>query len=109
RDADRRTEGAVGRARALRTAVLPAIEEARRMTEEGYRAGRVDLLRLLEAQRAVLDNRLAAAEAAATFARAFADLERAVGRRFDAKETHARRAGVAVAAGPFRRLPPWPR
>jgi outer membrane protein, heavy metal efflux system len=85
RDAYHRSEGAGQRARALRESVLPAIEEARKMTEEGYRAGRVDLLRLLEAQRAVLDARLALAEATASYGRAFADLERAVGRRLDAK------------------------
>ena len=85
RDAYHRAEGGIERARALRESVLPAIEEARKMTEEGYRAGRVDLLRLLEAQRAVLDTRLAMAEATATLGRALADLERATGRRLDAK------------------------
>jgi cobalt-zinc-cadmium efflux system outer membrane protein len=89
RDAYRRTEGAAERARGLQRTVLPAMEEARRMTEEGYRAGRLDLLRLLEAQRAVLDSRLAAAEAAAALARAFADLERATGRPLDAGGNHA--------------------
>jgi outer membrane protein TolC len=83
REAYRRTQGAAERARAITKAVLPAMEEARRMTEEGYRAGRVDLLRLLEAQRAVLDSRLAQAEATAGFGHAFADLERAVGHRLD--------------------------
>ena len=85
RDAFHRAEGAGVRARALQKTVLPAIEEARRMTEEGYRAGRLDLLRLLEAQRAVLDTRLSAAEASASYGRAIADLEHAVGRRLDAK------------------------
>jgi cobalt-zinc-cadmium efflux system outer membrane protein len=85
RDAFHRAEGGIERERALRESVLPAIEEARKMTEEGYRAGRVDLLRLLEAQRAVLDTRLALAEASAALGRAQADLERASGRRLDAK------------------------
>ena len=58
-DAYARAQGAGARARSLATDVLPALEEVRRMTEEGYRDGRVDLLRLIDAQRARLDNRLA--------------------------------------------------
>src|SRR5262249_4903452 len=88
RDAYQRTQGASARARALRNEVLPAMEEARKMTGEGYPAGRADLLRLLGAQRAVVDTRLAAAEAAAGLARACADLERAVGRRLDESHAH---------------------
>jgi cobalt-zinc-cadmium efflux system outer membrane protein len=49
------------------------------MTEGGYRDGRVDLLRVLDAQRAVLEARLAALEARATWQRALAELERAIG------------------------------
>ena len=49
------------------------------MTEEGYRDGRVDLLRVLEAQRALLDGRVAHVDAQATWQRALADLERAQG------------------------------
>ncbi len=41
-DAYRRTQGASLRLRALREQVLPSMQEARDMTEEGYRAGRVD-------------------------------------------------------------------
>jgi len=67
------------RARALGLEVLPALEETRRMTEEGYRDGRVDLLRVLDAQRAVLDGRAAYVEARAAWQRALADVERAVG------------------------------
>jgi len=37
------------------------------MTEEGYRLGRVDLIRLLDAQRALLESQLAAAEAEASW------------------------------------------
>ena len=67
------------RARALGLDVLPALEETRRMTEEGYRDGRVDLLRVLDAQRAVLDVRAAYVEAQAAWQRALADVERAMG------------------------------
>ena len=78
-DAYELAKGADLRARALGEEVLPALEEARQMTEEGYRDGRVDLLRVLEAQRAVLDGRLAYVEAQAASQRALADLERAMG------------------------------
>jgi cobalt-zinc-cadmium efflux system outer membrane protein len=78
-DAFRRTQAAGRRARQLASSALPAMEEARAMTEESYRAGRADLVRVLEAQRAVLDARLGALEATATWARSFADLERAAG------------------------------
>jgi cobalt-zinc-cadmium efflux system outer membrane protein len=78
-DAFRRTEAAADRARALAQKALPAMEEARAMTEESYRAGRADLVRVLEAQRAVIDVRLAQLDAIATWARSFADLERAAG------------------------------
>ncbi|HEX3697998.1 MAG TPA: TolC family protein [Polyangia bacterium] len=88
-DAYRRTEGARVRLRALREQVLPSMKEARDMTEEGYRSGRVDLLRLLDAQRALLDSRLAEAEAAASWSRAVADLENATGSTFTEGGTHA--------------------
>ena len=67
------------RARALGLEVLPALEETRRMTEEGYRDGRVDLLRVLDAQRALLDGRVGYVEAQVAWQRALADVERAVG------------------------------
>jgi cobalt-zinc-cadmium efflux system outer membrane protein len=76
-DAFRRTEAASTRARELARKALPAMEEAYAMTEESYKAGRADLVRVLEAQRAIVDLRLAQVEAVATWARAFADLERA--------------------------------
>ncbi|HVY40834.1 MAG TPA: TolC family protein [Polyangia bacterium] len=84
-DAYARAQGAGARARSLRSDVLPALEEVRRMTEEGYRDGRVDLLRLLDAQRARLDSRLAQVEAQAAWERALAEVERAVGRRLDGR------------------------
>ena len=71
------------RARALGLEVLPALEESRRMTEEGYGDGRVDLLRVLEAQRALLEGRAAYVEAQAAWQRALADVERAMGSPLD--------------------------
>ena len=82
-DAFLRTEAAAARARALGSQALPALDEARALTEESYRAGRADLVRVLESQRALVDARLAEVEAIATWARAFADLERATGRDLD--------------------------
>lgn len=78
------------RADAFGKEVLPALEEARRMTEEGYRDGRVDLLRLLEAQRALLEGRGAYVEAQATAQRALADVERALGTPLAGGATGAR-------------------
>jgi cobalt-zinc-cadmium efflux system outer membrane protein len=88
-DAYRRTEGANAKLHAFRELVLPALKEARTMTEEGYQLGRVDLIRLLDAQRALLESRLAAAEAEATWGRAVADLEKAAGADFRGDGTHA--------------------
>ena len=78
-DSYEQAQAAELRARALGQDVLPALEEARRMTEEGYRDGRVDLLRVLEAQRAVLDGRAGFVEAEAASQRALADVEHALG------------------------------
>lgn len=75
----RESEGAAVRARALTDAVLPGLTEARQMTEDGYRDGRVDLLRVLEAEAAVREARLAQVEARASWQRALADVERDIG------------------------------
>jgi cobalt-zinc-cadmium efflux system outer membrane protein len=85
-----RAKGAGARARALAADVLPALEEVRRMTEEGYRDGRVDLLRLLDAQRARLESRIALVDAQATWERALADVERAAGARLDLRAADPR-------------------
>jgi cobalt-zinc-cadmium efflux system outer membrane protein len=89
-DAFGRATGAGARARALASEVLPGLEEVRRMTEEGYRDGRVDLLRLLDAQRARLDSRLAEVQAEATWQRALAEIERAAGVVLDRGPSGAR-------------------
>jgi outer membrane protein, heavy metal efflux system len=88
RDAAERAVGAAARMRALETEVLPAMTEARRMTEDAYRDGRVDLTRLIEAQRALLDSRGAAVDAEAVWARAAADVERAAGRVEGVADAH---------------------
>jgi cobalt-zinc-cadmium efflux system outer membrane protein len=75
----RESDSAALRARALTGEVLPALEEARRMTEEGYRDGRVDLVRVLDAQTAVRDAKLSAVQAQAAWQRARADVERSLG------------------------------
>jgi cobalt-zinc-cadmium efflux system outer membrane protein len=75
----RESEGAAVRTRALTDAVLPGLAEARQMIEGGYRDGRVDLFRVLEAQTAVREARLAQVEAQATWQRALADVERDIG------------------------------
>ena len=80
RDAVERAGGAGAKRDALETEVLPAMTEARRMTEDAYRDGRVDLTRLIEAERALLDSRGALVDAEAVWARAVADVERAAGR-----------------------------
>ena len=78
-DALGRATGAGARSRTLVNSVLPALEEVWRMNEEGYRDGRVDLLRLLDAQRARLETRIAVVDAEAAWERALADVERAAG------------------------------
>jgi cobalt-zinc-cadmium efflux system outer membrane protein len=78
-DAHARSLAAADRLRALRSEVVPALEQARKMTEEGFRSGRLDLIHLLDTQRAFIEARLAEVEAEATFSRAAADVERALG------------------------------
>jgi outer membrane protein, heavy metal efflux system len=78
-DAGSRASAALARLTALREEVLPLLDEARQLTDEGYQAGYFDLVRLLDARRTALETRLAMVEAHATWARAMADLERAAG------------------------------
>jgi outer membrane protein TolC len=58
---------------------VPRAEQALRVAESGYEAGTVDFARLIESARAIEMVHLEHVEAAATFEKAFADLERAVG------------------------------
>ncbi len=76
-EGERRAAAAFARLTALRDEVLPPLEEARQLTDEGYQAGYFDLVRLLDARRTALETRLAIVDAHATWARAMADVERA--------------------------------
>jgi cobalt-zinc-cadmium efflux system outer membrane protein len=84
-----RTAGASDKLRALRQEVLPAMQEAKEMTEEGFRSGHVDLIRVIEAQHALLESRVAEVDASAAWARAAADLERASGVDLEKAAAHA--------------------
>jgi cobalt-zinc-cadmium efflux system outer membrane protein len=86
----RDAQGALGQQEALHGDVVPALLEARKMTEEGYRSGRIDLLHLLDTQRALIESQLAEVDANAAFGRALAELERAAGVRLDAGGERAR-------------------
>ncbi|HEX4353795.1 MAG TPA: TolC family protein, partial [Polyangiales bacterium] len=79
RDAYLRSASARIEWRVLREEVLPAMQEAKSMTDEGYRDGYIDLLRVLDAQRALLEARMAEVSALASWVRALTDLERASG------------------------------
>ena len=88
-DAYRRSQSARAKLRALREDVLPAMAEARAMTNEGYRAGRIDLLHVLDAQRSIVESQVDEMTSIAAFARAAADLERALGVDLAQGKTHA--------------------
>ncbi len=109
-DAYHRTRSGAGRAREIGRSALPASEEARALTEESYRAGRADLLRVLDAQRAVLELRLAEREAIGAWARAFADLERAVGAALPqgASDSPPSPSPSSSSSSPPPPPPPWP-
>ena len=59
--------------------MLPLLDEARQLSDEGYQSGYFDLVRLLDARRAELETRLAIVDANAAWARAMADVERSAG------------------------------
>lgn len=67
------------RAKILREGVVAATDTAARATEESYALGRAQLVAVLDAQRARIDARVALAEAIASRAQAWIDIERAVG------------------------------
>ncbi|MFO0746101.1 MAG: TolC family protein [Myxococcota bacterium] len=82
----REAETARRRLAALARDVLPAAREVAAMTREGFASGRLDLLRVLEADQAVRQAQADELEARAAWARALAALEHAVG---DAEALHA--------------------
>ncbi len=78
-DAAARSRGAAVQLESLSTSVVPALLEARSLTVEAFQLGTLDVLRVLDAQRAISDARIAEVTARSTWARAVADLERAAG------------------------------
>ncbi len=76
-----RTEAARQRLEALDTATLPASREAAELAGIAYREGRLDLLRLLESERALLDAGVARVETWVLWGTERASLERLVGGR----------------------------
>jgi len=64
--------------------VLPAVETAIRRAESAYREGDVSYVVVLETARQFLDSRLRQEQLRAELRRAWAELERSVGRRLDA-------------------------
>jgi cobalt-zinc-cadmium efflux system outer membrane protein len=75
----RTLEAATARQRTLADAVVPAARAAAKATEEAYGLGRAPLVAVLDAERALVDMRLAALQAQAARASAWADVEHAVG------------------------------
>ncbi len=74
-----RTEAARQRVAALDRATLPAAREAAELTGIAYREGRIDLLRLLESERALLDVSVSREETWVLWGTQRAGLERLVG------------------------------
>ena len=81
-DAWERARASAAQRLALKTHVLPDLEETRALTEEGYTLGRLELLRVLEAQKVLLETQLAEVQAVGTWTRAVADLERSSNQLF---------------------------
>lgn len=72
-------EAATTQQRTLVDAVVPASQGAARATEDAYALGRAQLVAVLDAERALVEVRLAALDAEAARATAWADIEHAVG------------------------------
>ena len=74
-----RWSGARSTAGTLETSVLPQSRRNLDVIQQAYQLGQLRLLDVLNEQRRLLDLRLSALDAQAETARAFAELERAVG------------------------------
>ena len=74
-----RVSGSQRKVRVFESKILPAAQDNLRAAESGYEAGTVDFLRLIEAQRQVLDLREKHQMAITDFHRRAAELSRAVG------------------------------
>jgi cobalt-zinc-cadmium efflux system outer membrane protein len=72
-------EAATARQRTLAESVVPAAQGAAKATEEAYSLGRAQLLAVLDAERTLVDARVAALVAQATQASSWADVEHALG------------------------------
>jgi cobalt-zinc-cadmium efflux system outer membrane protein len=72
-------EAATAQHRTLAESVVPAAQGAARATEEAYALGRAQLLAVLDAERALVDARVAALQAQAARADAWADVEHSLG------------------------------
>lgn len=74
-----RVQGSRHKIEVFESKILPAAQENLRAAQSGYEAGTVDFLRLIEAQRQILDLREKYQIAVADYHRRMAELERAVG------------------------------
>jgi cobalt-zinc-cadmium efflux system outer membrane protein len=72
-------EAATTQERTLVDAVVPAARAAARATEDAYALGRAQLVAVLDAERALVDARIAALDAQAARATAWADVQHAIG------------------------------
>jgi len=68
----------------LQTRAVPAAEQAARLTEDGFEAGRFSLLELNTAQQRLLEIRQQVISVAATYHLIFLEIERLTGRAFGA-------------------------
>lgn len=68
---------------AVRTRILPALEEAVQLAERSYRGGETQLVQVVDTYRQLLDARIREAQSASDVRRAWAELERSVGRRLE--------------------------
>jgi len=66
--------------RRCRDAILPQLEETRRLTEAAYSAGDISYLAVLEASRGLIEGRQQMTTVGADLRRAEADLDRGIGR-----------------------------
>ena len=73
-------KAAEAKLRSLRGEVIPAVEATYAATERGYREGRFDLLRLLDAQRTLIESRMDLIDTQAALHRARTRIEALVGR-----------------------------
>jgi outer membrane protein TolC len=78
-----RVQSAQQRADLLRTSIVPQTEQTLDVSRVAYQADRVDILALIDNQRALLEVQLAYYEALSDLEQAFSDLERAVGTELD--------------------------